>query len=56
MLYFCQPLYSGLYDRVELNWEPRIGSNLHLRIGARAHFCAEGFLGWQQVVSLKADF
>ena len=55
-LYFGQPLYRGFYDRVELAWEPKITKILRLKLSARAHFNSTGFLGWQQVVSLKVCF
>lgn len=55
-LYFGSPMYKGFCDRLELGWEPDLGSNLSLRIAARAHFDASGFVGWQQVVSLRYCF
>lgn len=64
MLYFGNPFYrlrressgkAGLYDRIDVCWEPRIAAFLKLRIGATAHFGSAGFSGWQQTVSLKFD-
>ena len=53
--YFGSRFYSGFCDRIDLHWEPRLGRYARLRIGARAHFTADGFMGWQQVVSLRLD-
>lgn len=53
--YFGNRFYTGFYDRIELFWEPRIGQHARLRLGARAHFTADGFMGWQQVASLRFD-
>lgn len=55
-LYFGQPFYTGFYDRIELAWAPRISRHVSLRLSARAHFSAAGFLGWQQLVSLRFCF
>ena len=44
----------GIYDRLEIYYEPGIASFLTLRIGAVLHF-NEGFSGWQQTVSLRFD-
>lgn len=52
-LYPGLPFYTGFYDRAELSWEPKLTDYLSLRVGARAHFSKEGFLGWQQLVSLR---
>ena len=52
-LYFCSPCYNGFYDRLELAWTPTLTRYLSLRIAARAHFGASGFLGWQQQFSLR---
>ncbi|MBQ9660998.1 MAG: hypothetical protein IJV37_07045 [Bacteroidales bacterium] len=52
-LYFCLPTYNGFYDRVELNWMPRLNRFLTLRLAVRAHFGREGFLGWQQQFYLR---
>ena len=54
-LYFGHRLYTGFYDRIGLRWERRLGHAFRLRIGARAHFTAEGFMGWQQTASLRFD-
>ncbi len=55
-LYFGHRLYTGFYDRVEFCWEPRLGRYARARLGARAHFTADGFQGWQQTLSLRFDF
>ncbi len=52
-LYPGLPFYTGFYDRAELSWEPQLTKSLSLRVAARAHFGKDGFLGWQQVVSLR---
>ena len=53
--YFGNRFYTGFYDRIELFWEPRLGQHTRLRLGARAHFTAVGFMGWRQVASLRFD-
>lgn len=55
VLYRGLPFYTGFYDRVDLSWSPRITSWLGLELGARMHFSKDGFLGWQQVLSLVLD-
>ena len=55
-LYFGAPFYTAFYDRVELAWTPALTRYLDLRLAARAHFSAEGFLGWQQCFSLLFNF
>ncbi|MBQ9184874.1 MAG: hypothetical protein IJ151_03250 [Bacteroidales bacterium] len=52
-LYPGLPFYTGFYDRAELSWEPELVKYITLRLAARAHFSKEGFLGWQQLVSLR---
>lgn len=54
-LYFGHRYYTGFYDRVELHWDAKLAPGLRLRAGARAHFSQTGFMGWQQVVSLRFD-
>lgn len=54
-LYFGHRFYTGFYDRVALSWERRVGRFLRLKIGARAHFTATGYMGWQQTASLRFD-
>ena len=54
-LYFGHRFYSGFYDRVEVSWERRLAGCLAFRISARAHFMEAGFMGWQQVASLRFD-
>ena len=54
-LYFGLPFYRGFYNRSEILWTPRISSFLHLEAGARFHFGKDGWLGWQQVLSLCFD-
>lgn len=52
-LYFRSPCYSGFYDRLELAWTPSLTRYLSMRVAARLHFDAQGFLGWQQQFSLR---
>lgn len=54
-LYLGHRFYTGFYDRVEVSWERRLASCLAFRISARAHFMEAGFMGWQQVASLRFD-
>ena len=54
-LYFGLPFYRGFYNRSEILWTPRISSFLHLEAGARFHFGKDGWLGWQQVLSICFD-
>ena len=62
-LYFGDPLYRvslggkrlGIYDRLEVYWEPHIADFLRLRVAAAMHFHSAGFSGWQQIVSLVFD-
>ncbi|MGN0189785.1 MAG: hypothetical protein ACI395_09745 [Candidatus Cryptobacteroides sp.] len=61
-LYFGDPMYRlyedgntsslGIYDRLEVYYEPRIASFLDLRIGLVAHFHSNGYSGFQQCLSL----
>ena len=55
-LYFGQPFYTGFYDRVEFSWMPALTRYLDLRLAVRAHFSADGFLGWQQCLGLLFNF
>ncbi len=52
-LYFGTPCYNGFFDLAELAWAPRITRYLSLRLSARAYFDKLGFLGWQQIISLR---
>lgn len=54
-VYRGQPFYTGFYDRIDLGWNPRITDWFGLKLAARMHFSKEGFLGWQQVLSLTFD-
>lgn len=42
----------GLYDRLELYYQPQIASFLDLRLSAVMHFADDAFQGWQQKLSL----
>ncbi len=60
-LYLGDPFYRihetysskpGLYDRLEVFYEPHIGRYLAIRIGARFHFHGSRYTGCQQTLSL----
>ncbi len=60
-LYFGDPFYRihddgstapGLYDRLDVSYEPHIGKYLSIRISARFHFHDFRYSGCQQVVSV----
>ena len=64
-LYFGDPFYRvhddlttgpGLYDKVEVCYEPRIGRYLRIRVAALFHFHGSHYSGCQQVVGLRASF
>ena len=64
-LYFGDPFYRvhddlttgpGLYDKVEVCYEPRIGKYLKIRVAALFHFHGFHYSGCQQVVGLRASF
>ena len=64
-LYLGDPFYrihddgtvgTGMYDRLEVAYEPKIGSHLRLRIAAMFHFHDFHYSGCQQVVGLVASF
>lgn len=64
-LYLGDPFYRihddgadglGLYDRLEVCYEPKIGSHLRLRIAAMFHFHDFHYSGCQQVVGVVASF
>lgn len=52
-LYFGTPFYRGFYNRAEIAWTPHIADFLNIKAGARLHFGKDGFLGWQQVLTLS---
>lgn len=61
-LYYGDPFYrihddgckgAGLYDRLELYYEPSIGDFLKIRVSALFHFHNHGYSGCQQMVSLR---
>lgn len=60
-LYFGDPFYrihddgeggTGLYDRLEVFWRPKLGRRLKIDVGARFHFHDFGYSGCQQVVRI----
>ena len=64
-LYFGDPFYrihddgnngAGLYDRLEICYEPRIGKHLQLRVAAIFHFHNFHYSGCQQMVGVLASF
>ena len=52
-LYFGSEFYDKFYDMAEFFWEPRLSARVNLSLGVQAHFGRDGFLGWQQILSLK---
>lgn len=61
-LYMGDPFYRihddgidgpGLYDRLDLYWEPKLGNMLSLRVSARFHFHDSSYSGCQQIVGLR---
>lgn len=63
-VYFGDPFYRihdrggsgpGLYDRLEVYYEPVISRYLSLRVSALFHFHNTGYSGCQQVVSLRFE-
>ena len=61
-LYMGDPFYRihddgtdgpGLYDRLEVYWEPSLGKLLSLRVSARFHFHDSSYSGCQQIVGLR---
>ena len=64
-LYWGSPFYRvhddntpgpGLYDRLEVCYEPSIGKYVKIRVAAVFHFNGFHYSGCQQVVCLKASF
>ncbi len=60
-LYFGDPFYRihddssagpGLYDRLDIFYEPHIGKYLNIRLGARFHFNNMKYSGCQQIVGI----
>ncbi len=67
-LYFGDPFYRiydgrenpdsstiGLYDRLDIFYEPHIGKYLNIRLGARFHFNNMKYSGCQQMVGIVFD-
>lgn len=63
-LYFGDPFYRvhddgskgpGIYDRLEVFYEPKIGDFLSIRVSAMFHFHNHGYSGCQQMVSLRLN-
>ena len=60
-VYFGDPFYrvhddgrggSGVYDRLEVYYEPKIGDYLKIRVSALFHFHGTSYSGCQQVIGL----
>ncbi|MGN1215334.1 MAG: hypothetical protein ACI4TJ_03715 [Candidatus Cryptobacteroides sp.] len=45
----------GVYDRLDLYYQPIVAGILNLRISNRFHFSGNGYEGWQQVVLLSVN-
>lgn len=54
-LYFGTPCFNGFFDLAEAAWTPRIARGVNLRIAVRMYFDRLGFLGWQQICSLRVN-
>lgn len=52
-LYFGTPCYDTFFNLSEVAWTPQIAHYLSLRLSARFYFDRLGFLGWQQICSLR---
>ncbi len=52
-LYFGTPCYDTFFNLAEVAWTPQIAHFLNLRLSARFYFDRLGFLGWQQICSLR---
>ena len=64
-LYLGDPFYRihdnntpglGLYDRLEVCYEPSVGKHLNIKVAAVFHFNNFHYSGCQQLVGLKASF
>lgn len=64
-LYLGDPFYRvhdnntpglGLYDRLEVCFEPSVGNHLNIKVGAVFHFNNFHYSGCQQLFGLKASF
>ncbi len=56
-LYYGDPYYktsSGVYDRLELYWEPKIIDDVKVRISSIHHYDGHAW-GWQQAVTLRLN-
>ena len=52
-LYFGTPCFNGFFNLSELAWTPQIARYIQLRLSARFYVNGQGFLGWQQIASLR---
>lgn len=52
-LYFGTPCFNGFFNLSEVAWTPQIARYVQLRLAARFYVSGEGFLGWQQICSLR---
>lgn len=64
-LYLGDPFYrvydnqkkgAGLYDRLEISYEPQLGEHMKLKVAARFHFNDFIYSGCQQVVGINVAF
>lgn len=52
-LYFGTPCFDGFFNLSEVAWTPQIARYVQLRLAARFYVGKQGFLGWQQIASLR---
>ena len=52
-LYFGTPCFDKFFNLSELAWTPQIARYVSLRLAARFYVSGQGFLGWQQIASLR---
>ncbi len=54
-LYSGEPFYrtdKGIYDRLEVYWKHKFGSDIALKVSAVQHYDGDGW-GWQQKLELQ---
>lgn len=56
-LYYGEPFYrttTGLYNRLEIFYQPRIGRNMRLKVASVHHFDGKNW-GWQQWITFSVN-